>query len=246
MFRMHPGESARDEIPAARLDRVQNALEHVSRYGDAVIAPNVYGELIAISEGWTDERRAERLAAAAGAEIAYSESWTTCDNCGIYTPVDTNCAGGGLIWLSDCEVACRHCLETDAGIAHAHIENAARAQESDRYAAPAYLEVDPVEYGYAELIRFENVPGPVLMPAGTGAVIAQAQPRGRSWRDPSYYDSHALYVPVDDATGLPAMPDGNAWTAPDNTPAGGQADTPAAAIQAAWTHYLAQAETEPA
>lgn len=249
MFRTHPAESARDAIPAARLARVTHALEHVSRYGDAVIAPNVYGELIAVAEGWTDEPRADRLAAAAGARAYYSEEWTTCDNCGIYTPVDNNYTDGNLIWLSDCEIACRHCLENDQEIAHAYIENAARAQENDRHAAPAYLEIDPAAYGYVELIRFENVPGPVLMPAYTGAVIAQAHPRGRSWRSPGYHDSHALYVPVDDATGLAVMPDGydldgSTWTAPDNTPAGGQADTPAAAILAAWTHYLWTYHTE--
>lgn len=243
MFRTHPGEAALYDIPAGRLARVTHALEHLSHYGDAVIAPTEYGDLVAIAEGWTDERRAERLAAAAGADIAYSENWTTCDNCGILVYTDLNLMGGGLIWVSDCGIACRHCLESDEEIAHAHIEYAANAQENDRHAAPAYLEVDPVDYGYQELIRFKDVPGPVLMPAYTGAVIAQAHPRGRSWRSPGYYDSHALYVPVDDQTGLAAMPDGysldgNTWTAPDNTPAGGQADTPAAAILAAWTHYL--------
>lgn len=255
-MRYHPAEATAYEGTApARLDRVQNALSHLAEYGDACIVPTEHGELIAIAERWTDERRAERIAAAAGAELRWHDQYTGCDNCGIYIESDPNFSDHGLIWISECEVICRHCLETVPGMAAAQLEELARRQQYDHCAVPGYAEADPTQHGYIEVTCYryaDHLPQDAL-PWQSGAFVAQAFGKFSAY---GHYDRYALYVPEQpDNEGHAALPPaygvqaaGDQWMVTRNgeaIPGLDDYDSQAAAIAAAWECELF-GEGEPA
>lgn len=194
-MRYHPSEAAAYEgATPARIDRVQNALSHLAEYGDAYIVPTEHGELIAIAERWTDERRAERIAAAAGADLRWHDQYIGCDNCGIYIELDPHLSDHGLIWISECEVICRHCLETVPGMAVSQLEELARRQQYDHYAVPGYAETDPTQHGYIEVASYRyaaDLPQDT-MPWQSGAFVAQAFGKFSIY---GHHDRYALYAP---------------------------------------------------
>lgn len=203
--RTHPAEAALNNIPAARLDRVQNALSCLAQYGDVYIVPTESGELIAVAEGWQDERRAERIAAAAGANLGWHENYVSCDNCGVYIEVNPHFADGDLIWIGECAPVCRHCLEAVPGMVTAQLEELARQQQYSHYEAPGYAVEDPAQHGYVEVrcYRYSSDLPQCEMPWQSGAFVAQAFGKFSKY---GQHDRYALYVP--------ARPNGQAATPP--------------------------------
>lgn len=94
-----------------------------------VVEPGYEEDAILVSGNWNSRRhygdaptwgsehpvRLANLLESVGAEVVWSDEWTTCSNCyrGVRTQPDSYSWQPSYIWVNDCEIVCSECVCVD-------------------------------------------------------------------------------------------------------------------------------------